>query len=180
MERPVVKREKEEVLKQSLKRSASHLSDAPVKILKRPRHEKPVWAESARRGRRLNLNFTAPEARGPVQQQRNAPRPQQTNGATPPAAGRLPFATSISDTEVVPDIVQRITDWVLRTIGEEPAPKNSMFELEAKIGHILDDGNRIWVPLVDSEVLLNTDGTKLRFKSEMAEVSNFRRIQDFY
>lgn len=172
---------KKEEASQSLKRSASHLSDTPAKVVKRPRNERPPWAESARRGRRLNLHYDPPtahvEARGPaVQQQKNTPRPQQTNGAThqmprsDSMAGRIPFANSISDAEMLPDIVYRVTDWIMRTIGNQQPPPNAMFELEAKIGHIMSEGRRIYLPLVDSEVLLNTHGQKTSFRSAMTEV----------
>lgn len=173
MERPA--KMKEEV--QSLKRSASHLSDAPVKIIKRVKQEKPIWAQSARRDRYLNLNFVAPaEIKRPQAQQQRPPPPRaqpQPNGTDQPtAAGKIPFATSISDVEPMPDIVRQITQWVCDTIGHVEPPGKAMFELEAKIGHIQDNGKRIYLPFLDSEVLLGEHG--YRFRSEMTVVSTLR------
>lgn len=178
---------------QSLKRSASHLSDASVKIPpKRPRHDIPIWARSARGGRPLRWLEGAQVKR--YQRQKEQPRPTpiphtepvpmpRTNGnAVQPKAEDAPgkkwkWDDTISNTIPLETITTKICNWIYREIGQAQPPQGSMFEIEAKIGSIVhyDSNKRLKdVPgfeFIDSEVLLNTQFLRTRFDSSMNIVS---------
>ncbi|KAK5082798.1 hypothetical protein LTR05_006679 [Lithohypha guttulata] len=186
----------------SLKRSASHFSDtSAVKPppAKRPRHNIPPWAHSARQGRRLK--FVDAPVTDRTQRQgtppRHAPPPQNevkhTNGtqnhAAPP---RPPVITNNTQkwrwegtiSNIVPNqsITRHICDWIVLTIGDKAVPVGASWEIEAKIGNIVDMNNRQRFRLfgADSEVLLNSDELKgqIRFESNMT-MEQHKAIYEF-
>ena len=188
------------IAKGSVKRSASHLSDAKSPPHKRPRGEIPRWAQSARGNRPLRF-IDAPQRNPQSRQHQMPPRPNGNAGPggpqhvqpqpgrphgnagnvasggpqhAQPQPGVQEWESSIGNILPFEDLTRSICDWIMKTIGERPAPYGSTWEIEAKVGTIRDKetGERFIIPPVATETLL-TDGTRgIRFESSMNIVSS--------
>ena len=167
-----------------LKRRASNMSEIkPPPPQKRPRHEKPIWAMSARTGndgriRPLNLNAK------PNRQSRPKPEPrppQRSNGSEPrkqeaPQSLQSHFEPSIQGLRPYESLAREISNWVMGLMSDYPPPPGAHYEIEAKIGRIMDKATdrRLNLPYLESEVLLNTSkngGLDTKFSSNMTRVS---------
>lgn len=192
-----VKEEDAFIPARSLKRSASLMSDATPKPAppKRARHEIPVWAQSARKGRPFrridaeqsnhnsrpqntnNQRQNAPSKPEPMIAKREDARPG-ANGAVfiPPAqengiAKKYKWEGTISNVVPTETIVTRLCDWIAGTIGTREPPRGSSWEIEAKVGQIQDveTHQRLRLANIDTEVMLRREGMKgIRFVSDMA------------
>lgn len=98
-------------------------------------------------------------------------RPAVQNGDL----GRGLWTGTISNITPNDSLATRVCDWIMNTIGRSQLPPDSMWEVEAKIGTIIDTQNkgRFHVRGVDNEALLNTHELpdKIRFESDMPKVS---------
>lgn len=94
-------------------------------------------------------------------------------GVVPAAAAQdeLPWEPSITNVVPYEDLSRRVCDWVVQMIGmANPPGGGAMFEIEAKIGSIVDEqtGHRLSLP-VETEALFNRDKFRGRtsFQSSM-------------
>ncbi len=182
----------------SLKRTASNISDVtttPLHPRKRVRRDDiPIWAQSARKYPLSFINARPPSP--PPSQQLAAPinmevavkketeAPPMTNGqgqshaTTPP--GEVPWEPSIINEAAFDDLTRRVCDWILFTIGDKQAPAGgAMFEIEAKVGMIFDEGtgDRLRLPVLTETVFNRRNyGGRTSFKSSMNVVSIARAI----
>jgi len=193
----------------ALKRSASHLSDSPARnkeypVKRRRRDEKPVWAQSARGDRKLNLineNIREDRPRPTAQHQpslassRSAiskvngktsqgPPAQTTHSLEPvqPAQSMsadidgLHWESTLADTIPIEDLTRMVCSWILHHIKDAVPPRDSIFEIEAKIGQILHNGERLRLP-VFSEAIIDRDSIPgLKFDSTVHLVSHAHNL----
>ena len=178
----------------TLKRSNSILSTPPSSMppRKRPRRDEvPIFAQSARRGKPLRLDQHGPSARPPRKSPapRNSPAPkreeepsQVTNGHSQIGDAsryddyvRFKPGKEPSFTNTIPyeDLVRQACDWIAGYVVHATPPQNSHFEIEAKLGQIIDtrDGERLVLP-VKNEAILRREmfDNNIRFASTMDEV----------
>lgn len=189
-ETPVVVKEE-----QSLKRSASHLTDIKPPPQKRPRGVVPRWAQSARGNRPLRFIDASQYNSKPRQQVQRPPVPQhepimppRQNGNTAPPQqlqALVPndgWEPSITRTVPFENLSKKICQWIINIIVPRPAPLGSKWEIEAKVGAIMssETGERYYNTEIDSEALLNRERTRnTRFDSSMNIVSCINLQHDF-
>lgn len=197
-----------EVMQSALKRSASHLSDSPVRnkeppAKRRRREDIPIWAQSARGNRKLNFidghvrenrpSQSAPQQRPIANPRPAAPRvngnstrgpPAQSAQSAQPAApiqtsqpvqpvdvNGLHWESTLADTIPFEDLTRNVCNWVLHNIKDAVPPKDSMFEIEAKIGQIVHNGVRVRLPVFSEAVVDRESVPGLRFDSTVHLVS---------
>jgi hypothetical protein len=180
------------------KRTASVISSVAPSVMppaKRIRREAPpVWAQSARGARRLELDKRGarprparqalpskdarPEATG-AQQPQNGHAPHPNAGAgRPPQPQQQPNQPAPTDDCLLRerprnDLVYTVCEWIWKQLGSRTPPKGSVFEIEAKLGEIKDsDGHdRLSLPVL-SEAVINKAAVKSKFDtSVMSTVS---------
>ena len=177
---------------------------------KRPRRDEiPIFARSARRGKPIVFDTLGPAPRphrsSPVPKpQRDSPAPNPrrhspapkrdyehapvTNGQAFPHSldepyKPLPPGKEPSITNVIPyeDLVRQICDWISYQIaGKTPPTDDAEFEIEAKLGSIVDRDTRERVRLpVSSEAIVDTTQLgQIQFASTMDEVSLIRPLNN--
>ena len=195
------------VNKQSgLKRSNSILSTPPASAMpprKRPRRDEiPIFAQSARRGKAIRFDTHGPTPRpqrnSPAPKpERNSPAPKReaekahvTNGQgstfglyeayAPLAPGKEPSITNEIPHE---DLVRQICDWIANHLaGKTPPTKDSQFEVEAKLGAIVDQGtdDRVALPVLTEAIIDKSMLGPIRFASTMDEVGVFFSFEPMY
>lgn len=97
---------------------------------------------------------------------------------TPPA--EVPWEPSIVNEAAFDDLTRRLCNWIFVTIGDKQAPAGgAMFEVEAKVGMIFDEGtgDRLRLP-VQTETVFDRHNYRGRtsFKSSMDVVSFARKM----
>jgi hypothetical protein len=182
------------------KRTASVISSSaapsvmpPAKRIKR--EAPPVWAQSARGARKLELDRSGarprparralpskdvrPEAMA-VQQAQNGHAPHHSTApgrpSQPPPQPNQPVPTDDCLLRERPrnDLVYTVCEWIWNQLGTRTPPKGSVFEIEAKLGEIKDsDGHeRLSLPVL-SEAVINKALVKSKFDtSVMSGVSS--------
>ncbi|EHY52114.1 hypothetical protein ABEF92_003629 [Exophiala dermatitidis] len=179
-----------------LKRSASHISSAnatpqpPRKRLRRD--EVPIFARSAR-SRPLRF-IKAPPVIAQVQAQTSIKREPvdhqtpngqfqaQTGVPATPAQEEPPWEPSITNVVPYEDLSRKVCDWIYQMIGmANPPGGGAMFEIEAKVGSIVDEstGHRLSLP-VETETLFSRDKFRGRtsFHSSM-DMAQHRLLNTF-
>ena len=199
-----------DIVQSALKRSASHLSDSPARnkehpVKRRRREETPVWAQSARGDRRLNLmDENIRQYRPPPTTQHQSPpassRPAVTkvNGKAsqgPPAqtahslepvqpaepvgadVNGLHWESTLADTIPIEDLTRSVCSWILHHIKDAVPPRDSIFEIEAKIGQIIHNEQRLYLPIF-SEAIINREKIlgKVKFDSTVHLVSHVHSL----
>jgi hypothetical protein len=170
----------------SKKRTASVISALtptsmpPQKRIKR--EEKPIWAQSMRkRPLRLGNNprqrqprAEAAEERRDLVKQEDAPRMPQ-NGPPQPRPQHAGLSHLIDKPRN--DLLFIVGEWIYQIIGTRTPPRGSVFEIEAKLGLIIDHSSgreeRIRLPVI-SEAVFDKNGwpgMKTKFATVMSEVS---------
>jgi hypothetical protein len=92
---------------------------------------------------------------------------------TPPT--EIPWEPSIVNEPAYDDVARRVCDWIFFTIGNKHPPAGgAVFEIEAKVGMIFDEGtgDRLNLP-VETETVFDRKSYRGRtsFKSSMDVVS---------
>ena len=174
----------------SLKRSNSILSTPPSSAMpprKRLRRDEiPIFARSARRGKPIRFSHQGPNIR--TSRKSPAPAPKREDDMLPVTNGQASMyglteltvpskpCKEPSITNLVPydDIVRKVCDWIALTASKKMPPPGSKFELEAKLGRILDQdtSERIRLPVLNEAILDRSCFGAIRFVSTMTEVSN--------
>lgn len=175
----------------SLKRRASHLSDTVTKPpQKKPRrNDIPVWARPARQKpvRFVEGKFREP---APPQQAPHQPSvgeqaaPSRANGSSVisqpiglPESNNIPSIAEVDDLDT---IAPTICEWVFSFIGRVDPPPGSKFEIEAKVGVIVqNDTDSRHVPLVWTEAVVNEEAVhNTKFRSGMT-LAEHRMMNEF-
>lgn len=148
----------------SKKRTASVISTAPAAAMppqKRiKREEKPIWAQSARK-HRLVLDKAGPRMRPPRRDDGGArdikheTPPQERNGHQAEPVQIPPTA----DESILPrkprnDLIFYMCEWIYKQLANRIPPKGSVFEIEAKLGVMMDvDRNeRVRLPVCSEAI----------------------------
>lgn len=124
-----------------------------------PRHHRPKPGPSQRQ-----------EPPAPPADRRGNGQTHQPNGAAPtdrggPARDQADRFRTIAEIDPYESLTRKITEWVIGMLGNAPPPPGSQFEIEAKIGQVVDQetGERLVLPIA-SEVLLNSNQLRGRIK----------------
>lgn len=179
---------------------------------KRPRRDEiPIFARSARRGKPIVFDTLGPAPRphrsspAPKPQrdspapnpQRKSPAPKHeyehapvTNGQALPHSldepyKPLPPGKEPSITNVIPyeDLVRQICDWISYQIaGKTPPTDDAEFEIEAKLGAIVDreTKERVRLPVSSEAILDTTQLGQIQFASTMDEVGLIRPLKRIF
>ncbi len=169
---------------------------------KRPRRDEiPIFAQSARRGKPIVFDTLGPahkpyrsspapkpQRKSPAakpQRISSPPRREVENGTVINGQGSTygwnenyqphPPGKEPSITNVIPyeDLVRQICDWISYQIaGKTPPTDDSEFEIEAKLGAIVDQGTeeRVKLPVSSEAIIDKSQLGPVRFASTMDEV----------
>lgn len=166
--------------------SAPHTTMPPRKRLKKD--EKPPWAQSARR-KPLHLGNQPRQRRprtdlqdgGGFKKENTPTGPPRAAQAAPAVQPQPPqdFGLSIMNTKPRNDLVYYVCDWVFRTLSVRAPPPQSIIEIEAKLGRIVDvdTGGRINPPILSEAVWDSRAAGRTKFSTEgvMNQVSRLNR-----
>ncbi|RMD39358.1 hypothetical protein DV735_g5775, partial [Chaetothyriales sp. CBS 134920] len=187
----------------SLKRNASLVSNMPASAMpakKRLKREGvPAWARSARSAgcKPIRFDTRPPDVRQVVVRQERPVKheavakaettdqqPPGVNGQVPPPASQSDaskWEESIINKIPHEDLIKHICDWIYLQIGHRQPPPGAVFEIEAKIGNIIDvrDQSRIRLPIL-SEAIFEREAywNPTKFESTM-DVHQHRHLNSF-
>ncbi|RMZ88668.1 hypothetical protein DV736_g4095, partial [Chaetothyriales sp. CBS 134916] len=173
---PLVKKEAEAQV--GLKRNASFVSSTPPSVMpakKRLKREGvPIWARNARSAncKPIRFDIRPPDIRPP--DIRPTTRPER-------ASTTSKWEESIINKIPHEDLIKHVCDWIYLQIGHRQPPPAAAFEIEAKIGNIIDvrDHTRIRLPIL-SEAIFEREAywNPTKFESTM-DIHQHRHLNSF-